>query len=59
MKLAFLLGLLSVTMVMGKTAKLAEMAKLPEMAEDSRDQVSCIQDERYVKFSLIFQMVHT
>merc|ERR1719348_1172931 len=38
MKLAFLLGLLSVTMVMGKTAKLAEMAKTPEMAEDNREQ---------------------
>jgi len=38
MKLAFLLGLLSVTMVMGKMAKFAEMAKMTEMAEDSRDQ---------------------
>jgi len=35
--LAFLLGLLSVTMAMGKTAELPEMAK-PEMAEDSKDQ---------------------
>ncbi len=42
MKLVFLLGLLSVTMAMGKTAELPEMAKL-EMAEESRDQVSCIQ----------------
>merc|ERR1711962_726385 len=38
MKLAFLLGLLSVTMVMGKKAELAEMAEMTKMAEDSGDQ---------------------
>jgi len=38
MKLAFLLGFLSVTMVMGKTAKLAEMAKMTKMADYSGDQ---------------------
>jgi len=41
--LAFLLGLLSVTMVMGKTAELAEMAKLPEKAEDSRHQTAAAE----------------
>jgi len=34
---------LSLTMVMGKSAKLAEMAKLPEMAEDSRDQTAAAE----------------
>ena len=43
MKLDILLGLLSVTMVMGQIAELPDLTKMAKMAEDSKEQVSCIQ----------------